>query len=206
MQSLRDKLQQQMSESEEAQRHNEMIRERYRKLQNAMADQFAEETRTEEARTEEKTYAKVVTPETPTLYVAPSNVETPVFEQNPRVTEYRSTLSVFTTEKFENLQKEEVIAPVVAPAPVQTVAVASQASYSLSMLAKITMAAFVFVVVAMLTLIGINTQLINQKRMRIQNLEEKQEQLMEQYNDLQARIQAATSEETILSYAQSQGW
>ena len=206
MQSLRDKLQQQMSESEEAQRHNEMIRERYRKLQNAMADQFAEETHTEEARTEEETYAKVAAPETPTLYVAPSNVETPVFEQNPRVTEYRSTLSVFTTEKFENLQKEEVIAPVVAPAPVQTVAVASQASYSLSMLAKITMAAFVFVVVAMLTLIGINTQLINQKRMRIQNLEEKQEQLMEQYNDLQARIQAATSEETILNYAQSQGW
>ena len=29
---------------------------------------------------------------------------------------------------------------------------------------------------------------------------------MEQYEELQARIQAATSEEVILDYAQSQGW
>ena len=96
MELVREKLQTQISESEEAQRHNEMIRERYRKLQNAEADQFAEETRTEE-----KAYAEITTPETTPAYISPSSVETTVFEQTPRVTEYRSASPVFTTEKFE---------------------------------------------------------------------------------------------------------
>lgn len=198
MELLREKLQTQIAESEEAQQHNAMIRERYRKLQNAEADQFAEETHAEE-----KAYANVLAPETPSLYISPSNVDTPTLEQTPRVTEYSP---LFTTEKFERMQETEVQAPTAVVAPTQSVSLVSEAQYALSTFAKVVMAVFTFVVVAMLTLICVNTQLINQKRISIQNLEEKQEQLMEQYEELQARIEAATSEEAILSYAQSQGW
>lgn len=198
MELLREKLQTQIAETEEAQQHNAMIRERYRKLQNAEADQFAEETHTEE-----KAYENVIAPETPSLYISPSSVNTSTLEQTPRVTEYSP---LFTTEKFERMQEAEVIAPTAAIAPTQSVSLVSEAQYALSSFAKVVMAVFTLVVVAMLTLICVNTQLINQKRVRIQNLEEKKEQLMEQYDELQARIEAATSEETILDYAQSQGW
>ena len=203
MELVREKLQTQISESEEAQRHNAMIKERYRRLQNAEAGQFAEDTRAEERETE------TTEVETPSLYISPSAVNTATLEQTPQVTEYVSLSAspLFTTEKFERIKTEErASATVVAPVQSVSTAVATEAQYSLSAFAKIVMTAFAIVIVAMLTLICVNTQLIRQKSVRIQDLEEKKEQLMGQYEELQARIDAARSEEAILEYAQTQGW
>jgi cell division protein FtsL len=89
--------------------------------------------------------------------------------------------------------------------PVQEEATVKQLGYSLSPLAKLVMAVFTMVIVAMLALICVNTQAINQKTIRIKNLEQQREELMEEHEDVQRRIADAKSEETIREYAQSQG-
>jgi cell division protein FtsL len=127
-------------------------------------------------------------------------------EEEPTVTEYISPAAnaLFTTEKFERMTVEEPVRQA-APTPVAAAVVSTQAQYSLSPLAKVVMAVFTFVIVAMLTMICVNTHLLSQKRIKIQNLEEKKEQLMQQYDDIQRRIEAAQSEEAIRDYALSQG-
>lgn len=191
---------------EEAQKHNAMIAERYRRLQDAEADQFAESCRAEDS-----IRASVLTPEAP-VYTAPA--ETPVVEQTPQVTEFvraRIETPVFTTEKFNGLTEEKTVeitaptqtAPVELYAPTQ--AVAAEAQYSLSAMAKAVLAAFVATVMVMLTLICVNTQLIRMKSVRIQNLEEQKQQLSEELSELQSRIEMAQSEEAIRQYALSNG-
>ena len=183
METVRERLDIQASatEMEEAQKHNAMISERYRQLQNAIADQFSEEI---EERNVEEAYADVSTP-AKSLYISPSNVNTALLEQTPTVTEYVSptTSALFTTEKFERMQsyQDAVVQPQknVEIAPMQVTSVNVEAQYSLAPFAKVMMAIVTFVIVAMLTLICVNTQLINQKKVRIQNLEQKKEQLLE---------------------------
>lgn len=208
MDLLREHTQAQLSEVElEAQKHNAMIKERYRRLQNAEAEQFATDVREQEKAAETTETVN----ETPSLYISPAAVNSAVFEQAPRVTEYVSPAAdmLFTTKKFEGMQaqREEqiVVAPVEAVKPVATAKVSTEVGYSLTPLAKVVMAIFTMVIVAMLTLICINTYTIQQKSIRIKNLEEKKEQLMDQYEEVQARIEAARSEETIRQYAESQG-
>ena len=188
----------------EAQKHNAMISERYRRLQDAEADQFGStpQVRTESVR------ASVLAPEKP--------VDAPVLEQTPQVTEYvrsRIETPVFTTDKFNNITDAAVAVPVidtpVAPMPVEvyapTEAVAQEAQYSLSRMAKTVIAAFAATVVAMISLIGVNSHIIRQKTVRIQNLEEKRQELLEENAEIQRRIEIAQSEETIREYALSQG-
>ena len=171
-----------VTDFKEAELHNAQIAERYKRLQNAESMQFSD-----------------------TVAVAPApTVERTVEE--PQITHYtreKIDSPVFTTEKFE--RAETVIAPTQtqAPAAVQTTAVAEQ--YSLSHMAKMVMAAFAAVVVLMLTLICVNTQIINRQSVRIRNLEEKREELVEKSEEIQARIELAQSEETIREYAISQG-
>ena len=57
----------------------------------------------------------------------------------------------------------------------------------------------------MLALICMNTQIIRQKSIRIQNLEKKKQQLLNQVDEIENRIAAAQSEETILQYALENG-
>lgn len=212
MELLREKTQVQISDAElEAQKHNAMISERYKRLQNAVANQFAEDTHTEE-RVAESAHANVDAPENTALYISPNNTaNTAVYAQNPTVTEYisRASSALFTTEKFDRMQPTQEaqveVAPVAVAAPAQVAAVKMEAQYSLSSMAKIVMAVFTFVIVAMLTLICVNTYTINQKRIRIQNLEEQRAQLVQQSEELQRRIDDATSDETIREYAESQG-
>ena len=186
----------------EAKLHNAMISERFRRLQDAEANQFST--------TETPVRASVSAP------VAPSPVrETPTVEQVPQVTEYirqRMDTPVFTTEKFEGIQNAcaTVVAPVYAPAmpmPLEVVqpSVATEESYSLSASAKKALAVFGAVVTIMLSVIGVNTQIINKKTVRIRNLERQKQELQEEYEELQERIEAAQSEETIREYALSQG-
>ena len=189
----------QLSSAElEAQQHNAMIKERYRRLQNAVADQFAA--------VENAVHAETPVKEETAAYINPSEANTAVLEQEPTVTEYISPMAnvLFTTEKFERLTVEEPVRPVAPVVKAQAV-VSTQAQYSLTAFAKAAMAVFAMVIVAMLTMICVNTHMISQKRIKIQNLEEKKEQLAEHYEDIQRRIEAAQSEEAIREYALSQG-
>ncbi len=193
----------------EAQQHNAQISDRYRLLQNAEANQFAQ------APTVEPVVEKTISIETPT-FVATEITETPVVEQTPQVTDFvreRITSPVFTAEKFErtvNIQQESsatAVMPIVTPVYQQQSQeqTAVAAHYSLSALAKVMMALFVAVVVALISLIAYNSQVINGKMIKIKNLEEKRERLLDQQEEIQARIELAQSEETILQWAQSQG-
>ena len=200
MEAVRERMYTQVNEVEEAQKHNAMINERYLRLQNAVADQISNDTT---AQTEAK--VETVVEETP-LYISPSNVAT--LEQAPRVTEYvaPTAAALFTTQKFEAVKayEETQTPPVEMLAPVQ--ATETEVSYSLTPLAKIVMAVFTFVIVAMLSVICVNTQIIRQKKVQLKNLEQKKEQLMEKSEELQRRIEAAKSEETIRQYAEANGY
>lgn len=203
MEAVRERMYTQMTEQEEAQKHNAMINERYLRLQNAVADQFSNDTSVQGA---ENANAEAVVEEAP-LYISPSNVAS--LEQVPSVTEYvaPTAAALFTTQKFEAMQAYEQAnaMPVEFAAPTKATETVEEVHYSLTPLAKIVMAVFTFVVVAMLTLICVNTQIIRQKKVQLKNLEQKKEQLMEQSEDLQRRIEAARSEETIRQYALENG-
>ena len=210
MTSLRERMQVGLSEVEEAQKHNAQISENYRKLANVweQLDVATEETKTEEQQAEEAVQEQNVVEEAP-LYISPSNVS--AFEQTPRMTEYVSptAASVFTTQKFEAIKPYEeemrVAAPVEMATPKTVTETAVEARYGLTPFAKVVMAVFTFVVIAMLSMICINTQIIRQKSIRIKNLEEKKEQLLEQYDEIQRRIETAQSEEAIRAYAEANG-
>ncbi len=199
-----ERLQNVTAETEEQIRHNAMIKERYRRLQNAEAEQFMEETYQENANFTVR--ASVLAPERP----ASTITDAPVFEQTPQVTEFvreYSNSPVFTTEKFNAVQEvvpvaQENIVEMPTQAPVQAVAVEQETQYSLSRLAKTVMAAFAAVVVLMFTLICVNTQIIQRKTMELNALETQQSELIEEYSELQSRIAQARSEETIRAYVQ----
>ncbi len=187
-------LDRQTIETTEKELHNAMINERYRKLLSAVEDQMATPM-------VEEAYATTYAPEVP-VYDAPAT------EQAPTVTEYQPSAvaaSVFTTEKFERLERE--VSPV---APTQTKAVTkvqsgTLAQYSLTAFAKVAMAVFTLVVVAMLVLIGINSQTMRRQSVRIQNLEEKKQELVERNEEIQQRIQELQTDESILERAQQAG-
>ena len=195
MELVRERQNTQLANAElEAQQHNAQISERYRMLQSAEADQFASET-------------MVSAP----TYAAPVQ-ETPAMEQTPVVTDYVRegiSASVFTSEKFDRMQGFGVenmqMAPAIEQAPVVAAATEAIEHYALTPLAKIVMAVFTLVVIAMLALIGVNSNILNKKQIKLKNLEQKRKQLVEQHDEIQSRIELAESEESILAWAESQG-
>ncbi len=194
-------MQQQMAQ-QEAERHNALIKERYKRLQDAEASQFAANTQTNA--TEYTVRASVLTPSRPVE-------ETPAIEQTPQVTEYvreKIESPVFTTEKFQAIEQQPIMqAPTYAPVEIQTTqtAVAVEEQYSLTQFAKMVIAAFAAAVIVMLTLICVNTQLIRFETTQLHAAQTRNVQLQEEYAKVQQRIQDATSQETILEYAQSNG-
>ena len=216
MEALRERTDINLSATElEAQRHNAQIAERYRRLQNAELDQFAPDVYAQ-ANAVAEPVRTVFAPETPVS-------ETPVMQQTPQVTEFvheRVTNSVFTTEKFDAMAQNayasyEMAAAATVAQPTYIAPVMEQASvaakteavaqYSLSTFAKVVMAVFSMIVIAMLTMICINTRLIDNKSVRIKNLEKQREELMERNEEIQQRIAAARDPETIREYAESHG-
>ncbi len=179
------------------QQHNSMISERYRKLLDAVEDVFSAPV------VEEKEQ------ETP-LFVsqAPLLNDTPAVEQTPTVTEYAP---VFTTEKFarvEEFQREEELAAPIVDTQTKAVVKAAPtavAQYSLTPFAKVAMAIFTLLVIAMLALIGVNSHLLSQRKIRLKNLEEKREELLERSEELQNYIQELQTEESILQRAEQAG-
>ena len=187
----------------EEERHNAMISERYRKLLNAIDDQYSSETPV----VTQNAYAPVYTQEAP---VSVDN--TPTMEQVPQVTEYAPSqvaASVFTAEKFDRMAEADdfVSAPAVneAPKTVVRAATAAQVSYSLTPLAKIVLEAFTVLVTLMLTFLGINSQIIQRKTLRLKNLEEKKQELMERTEEIQRYIAELQTEESILQRATEAG-
>lgn len=191
----------------QAEQHNAQISERYRMLQNAENSQFAQEQPTQSVQSN-------FTIEAPT-FAAPEVCETPVVEQTPQVTDFvreRITSPVFTAEKFERTvdfqeSAATAVTPLVTPVIEEIVKENTEvaAHYSLSALAKVIMAIFAAVVIALISLIAYNSQVINRKMIKIKDLESKREQLLDQQEEIQSRIAMAQSEESILQWAQSQG-
>ena len=196
-------------ETTEKERHNAMISERYRRLLNAVDDQHSTEMPTFER---ESAYAPAYTVDAP-AYVPVDN--TPAVEQVPEVTAYTPSAlaaSVFTAEKFDRMagyrERESFTPTFVAPAEPKTVvkpAVAVEASYSLSALAKAALAAFTATVVILLCFIGANTQTIQRKSVRLKNLEEKKQELMERNEEIQRHIAELQTEESIIERATEAG-
>ena len=199
----------------EAQKHNAQIRERYNRLLSAEADQLASETYAQTPVQEVR--ASVLAPEAPT-YVSPVTADTPVLEQVPQVTEFvreQVTSSVFTTDKFERLQENnpvmnsavaEVIAPTYVAPVFQSAATAAMEmeQYSLSAFAKKVIAGVGAAVIAMVSLIGINTQVINNKKAELRQLRSRQQELENNNASIQEEIELATSEDTIRAWAEQQ--
>ncbi len=200
----------------EAQEHNALIKERYRRLQNAEASQFAEK---EVNTIEENTLRSADIARANTVY-APVFERTSAIEQTPQVTEYvRANVAepIFTAEKFERLEETaqgnnvmsanvtEIPVSIPVSTPVMTTENAMAERYSLTTFAKMMITVFATLVLAMLTLICINTYTINQKTLQLQDLEARKAELIEQNEAIQRRIADAKSEETIRAYAESQG-
>ena len=192
-----------LSVEEQAQQHNAMIRERYRRLQDAENNQFSNAT--------QPVRASIIAPEAPT-FVAPV-METPTIEQMPQITEYlpkRMETPVFTVDKFQGVQEviQTPVAPmqtVTAPVELYTATAEKAPEYVLTGMAKKALVAFGSVVFSMLAVICVNSNVIRQTSANIQNLEQKKQQLINENEELQRRLEIAQSEETIAQYAQSQG-
>lgn len=187
----------------EEERHNAMISERYQRLLSAIDDQYSSETPV----VNQTAYAPVYTEEAPVYAPVES---TSVAEQVPQVTEYAPSqvaASVFTTEKLDRVADDFAPTVVVneAPKTVVKAATVTAVSYSLSPLAKVVLAAFTALVVIMLTFIGINSQIIQRKSIRLKNLEEKKQELMERNEELQRYIAELQTEESIVQRATQAG-
>ena len=191
-------------DNRQAEEHNAQISERYQRLLNAEAEQFAEI----DNRTSGNVYAHrnfVLTPERPVS-------ETPVHQQEAQVKEYSREIpnaSVFTTEKYDinnqaTIRPVSTVMPTQAPALQQASAV-KQESYSLTNFAKLVLAAVAAVVVLMLTVIGINSSLIARNTMVFNALQERRAELVKENDELMRRIENATSEESIRAWASESG-
>ena len=199
----------------EAQKHNAQIRERYNRLLSAEADQLASETYAQTPVSEVR--ASVLASEAP-VNVTPVTADTPVLEQVPQVTEFvreQVASSVFTTEKFERLQENnpvmnsavaETIAPTYVAPVFQSAATAAVEveQYSLSSFAKKVIAGVGAAVVALVSIIGINTQIIGNKEAELRQLRSRQQELVNENARVQEEIEIATSEDTIRAWAQQQ--
>lgn len=209
-------------QAEEARRHNEQIRQKYLQLQNAEEAQLSHvfENAERQTRVEEFTAPSAPVSATPAAPAAP--VKTAQAKTVP-LTEQQKDL--FTADTFrrvvsgtavaqtpaQTIENAPVYRPVFTPAPVNAQEVAKQAeksleSYSLTNAAKAVIAAVAAFVVLLITLIGINTRILNAKGAELTALEEKRAELAEQSRELAERIENATSEETLAKWAQENDW
>lgn len=213
-------------QTEEAKRHNEMIRERYRQLQNAEEIQLSETFSDAEQ-------AKEIAPSAPAFNAAPAVPVAPVTPApaEPARTEERSVnvsqqqRELFTADTFrrvlsDNVQEQtaapvqaeavrEIYAPVFVPEKKSEAVKEAQKeaeTYSLTSAAKAMIAAFAALVVLMLTVIGINTRILNAKGAELTALELQRAELVEESRALAENIVNTTSEETIANWAAQNGW
>ena len=193
-------------EDQERTLHNSMINERYKNLLGIVEEQF------QEAPTVNATQTYAPVEEAP---VVETTHNAPATEQVPHVTEYTPTgiaASLFTTETLDRIAPPQHVEDTFAPTvimPKERVAVTpvveKEATYSLTPMAKLVMAAFTALVVIMLALIGVNSYTIQRKSIRLKNLEEKKQELMERNEEIQRYIDELQTEESIIERATQAG-
>lgn len=215
-------------QAEEARKHNAMIRERYRLLQNAEEAQLEKTFAEAELQKRAEQFTAPAAPVAPVVPAAPeAPAATVVKTQERAVPLTAQQKDLFTADTFRRVvsgaaeAQAAVQTPVQAPAfrPVyvpgeakeQVKAVEKSAekaleSYSLTNAAKAVIAAVAAFVVLLIALIGVNTRILNAKGAELTMLEEKKAELVEQSRELANRIEKATSEETIAAWAQANGW
>lgn len=215
-------------QAEEARRHNAMIRERYRLLQNAEEAQLEKTFAEAEQQKRAEQFTAPAAPVEPVVPAASEAPAAPVVKTQERAVPLTAQQKdLFTADTFRRVvsgaaeAQAAVQTPVQAPAfrPVyvpgevkeQVKAVEKSAekaseSYSLTNAAKAVIAAVAAFVVLLIALIGVNTRILNAKGAELTMLEEKKAELVEQSRELANRIEKATSEETIAAWAQANGW
>lgn len=215
-------------QAEEARKHNAMIRERYRLLQNAEEAQLEKTFAEAEQQKRAEQFNAPAAPVAPVVPAAPEAPAAPVVKTQERAVPLTAQQKdLFTADTFRRVvsgaaeAQAAVQTPVQAPAfrPVyvpgeakeQVKAVEKSAekaleSYSLTNAAKAVIAAVAAFVVLLIALIGVNTRILNAKGAELTMLEEKKAELVEQSRELANRIEKATSEETIAAWAQANGW
>lgn len=215
-------------QAEEARKHNAMIRERYRLLQNAEEAQLEKTFAEAEQQKRAEQFTAPAAPVAPVVPAVPEAPAAPVVKTQERAVPLTAQQkNLFTADTFRRVvsgaaeAQAAVQTPVQAPAfrPVyvpgeakeQVKAVEKSAekaleSYSLTNAAKAVIAAVAAFVVLLIALIGVNTRILNAKGAELTMLEEKKAELVEQSRELANRIEKATSEETIAAWAQANGW
>lgn len=208
-------------QAEEARRHNEQIRQKYLQLQNAEEAQLSHvfENAEQQMRAEEFNAPAAPVSAMPAAPVAPAQTA-----QAKTVSLTEQQKDLFTADTFRRMVsgaakaqapvqesvQAPVYRPVFTPAPEKAQEAVKQAeksleSYSLTNAAKAVIAAVAAFVVLLITLIGINTRILNAKGVELSALEAKKAELAEQSRELAERIENATSEETIAAWAQANG-
>ena len=215
-------------QAEEARKHNAMIRERYRLLQNAEEAQLEKTFAEAEQQKRAEQFTAPAAPVAPVVPAGPEAPAAPVVKTQERAVPLTAQQKdLFTADTFRRVvsgaaeAQAAVQTPVQVPAfrPVyvpgeakeQVKAVEKSAekaleSYSLTNAAKAVIAAVAAFVVLLIALIGVNTRILNAKGAELTMLEEKKAELVEQSRELANRIEKATSEETIAAWAQANGW
>ena len=197
--------------------HNSQIRERYRRLENAEADQFAQmDAAQQQTRVNAGPRAAVLTPE---------RTDENRVAQAPNVTEYErraSDYSLFTPETLDRTLERsaametpvqnvtEMPAQYIEPTPVTYAAtaeaVAEREEYGLTRRGKVAIGAFCGFVCAMLCVIGVNSNIIAKNEAKLQALEETRQELLLEKAKIQANIDEITSEENVNRWAIENGW
>lgn len=204
-----------------AAKHNALIKERYEKLRST------EETQLYESFTEaerEKAYAQYAAPRASAVLAPerPAEVFKPV-DNEPVFTHTRVDSPLFTAETLERTLFEGREEAAEAPAPVADMQATAQSNafeaiyempasvyrseeYSLNKAAKGALAAFGAVVVAMLSVVCLNTQNIHKKNLKLRRLEEQRAELESRDKDLDERIKEATSFDHVSEWAKNNGF
>lgn len=215
-------------QAEEARKHNAMIRERYRLLQNAEEAQLEKTFAEAEQQKRAEQFTAPAAPVAPVVPAVPEAPAAPVVKTQERAVPLTAQQKdLFTADTFRRVVSGAAEAQVAVQTPVQSPAfrpvyVPGEAkeqvkaveksaekaleSYSLTNAAKAVIAAVAAFVVLLIALIGVNTRILNAKGAELTMLEEKKAELVEQSRELANRIEKATSEETIAAWAQANGW
>ena len=194
--------------------HNSGISDAYRFLAETVDRQLSEIKNAREATRSHSATIEIERP-APTEKIAPKTVPAvePKREETPYVRE-RVDSDLFRAETldraiYNHVYREESYVPAEMPmAEVKEVAIPSpsvEGNAHLSTFAKTVMAVFAASVVMMFSLICINTQVLNQKAVRISQLEQTHNELVTKNIQLRKQIEEVTSEDAIEEFALSNG-
>jgi hypothetical protein len=173
----------------EAELHNSRINNMYSILKNAESEQLEQLW----AEAKRETRASILAPEKP--------VEAPTYEHT------RVESDLFTTKTLDRTLERAI--PTQAPAYAETAATVEQQSetvvFSLTTAAKKAIAIFASAVTVMLTMLCVNTQIINKREAQIRAIEASNASMRESIELMEEQIEYESSEEVIREWAKARG-